>query len=297
MSLCFLVGFTNKENCSPAVRILRSIEYLRYEFSVPQVVIKNDFIVYNPSKSVARLRCLHRGNIVFRPYNGNWFTEPYWTAAMEKYAASSIGLEINKVGSASIQLSNSQKIDNIEYLMDSDTQKINLVLNQELPSDVFAPFTLVESPEIQPGKACVYRLEGIAKDKTYNQLLEPFLLNGVLEVNGGYPLLREIKEELNTYISFDHKDAYIEAIRKFEQLNMTTPERYDVFLEESRKRSFEYFDLSTDVKPCMQNIYYQNRCISWYRSKTPFILPIFPKNDETHAPFFINGPELQMMLS
>ncbi|NQT00702.1 MAG: hypothetical protein HQ580_01620 [Planctomycetes bacterium] len=273
MGLCFLVGSKRYENEGYQLEVLHYIEYITYDLENETVEVWADFIVRNRSnENPLRLCGLHRGNIGFESRTSEWLEDTKWTKVLLKYAPDEMGL-VRKDDTILLCEFGNKPIP---------VQLVHGPLNPcgpKRPNDgKYVPFSCWESPPVESGKTCLFRVAGTIKGETYRKLLPKLGSSKPISIIGGIPL----QEEISQNIEGEYKSYYEE----FYSEHLLNPMFYHVFFERVGSRSLKTKFVSPDMKKVYVNEPFEGqRFINWFWSNTDF-------NVYTQA----NGPCIEMAI-
>lgn len=274
MDLCFLTGSAKDENGERTLRTLASIEYLHYDLTEGKVRIANDFFICNNGSQPRSLRCLHRSALPMHSYVGDWSNDRENTALLSLGPSRELGLSLRKAVTCNIAGPDSaaDESERFSLLEDTEPRKRNIV-TEEVPScEGYMPYTMIDSPPIQPGDRKVYRVCGTLEGCSYAHLMQDYLRGGEIAISGGAATIKSIREELNSISDYPNRDMFKNEFECFVDDYYEIAQRFFVMTEETSGAAIlQYCDLQ-DAYPGRINANYRGRKVSWFWSDTSFAI-------------------------
>ncbi len=262
MSHCFLSGSKTDSNLQHPLRIHHYIEYLTLNIESKTVEIVGDFIIENVDSEPASLLLLHRGNIKLTNKSSQWPNDNYWTKILLKYGYSEIGIELKDKNN--IVLSGIGISPISVHLLPGSLSP----WGPTRPTDgTYIPYSVWQSPEVDPGLVALLRVEGTMGGKSYDYLLSDSLNEKHLTIRGGETLVSEIDEDIQS----DKYSGYINNFALFKSKYYDKPAYYHVFFERKGKKSLKVTSMSSDMIEVFVNKSIGNgRHVNWFWSDSDF---------------------------
>ena len=277
--------------------VLHTIEYLTFDPKKREIHVFGDFLARNVSKSPGQLRVVHRGNIDFEAVTTDWPEDRYWTRPLLEMWGEETGLGM-------------ENEDIVFNSAQGDQLKVELLSGRQgqlkgwvplRPEDVkgqlkgkvplrpedgsYIPFTGFDTPRIEPGKLCLFRVAGTIGGESYKRFMPNPESEDPIIIAGGMPLQEQIRldahylhspkpkrffEEKKYFPLSEESLRYRDLFQGFVDQYYAWPNSHYFFIEFADGRSVDISSRTPDIKEVGQNVTFGDRKITCVRSDYDF---------------------------